>query len=88
VVLTGGTAQLTGIAEAARSVLQMPVRIGVPRKLSGLTDTLGHPAYATSVGLLHWGARHGDPMQGATNRSQSAGEIYGRFTGWLREFLP
>ncbi|MCL5958046.1 MAG: cell division protein FtsA [Chloroflexi bacterium] len=88
VVLTGGSAQLTGIAEAARSVLQMPVRIGAPRKVSGMAETLGHPAYATSVGLLHWGARHGRPIRTTARSSQEASAVYGRFKGWLREFLP
>jgi len=54
-VLCGGTAQLPGIKEVAREVLQMPVRIGIPTDLEGLTDTIANPAHATSVGLLRWG---------------------------------
>ena len=53
-VLTGGTANLPGIDELAEQVLRMPVRIGVPKGIHGLSDTLNSPAYAASVGLLRW----------------------------------
>ncbi len=53
-VLTGGSASLPGIDELAEQVLRMPVRIGLPRGIHGLADSLNSPAYAASVGLLHW----------------------------------
>jgi cell division protein FtsA len=53
-VLTGGTASLPGVDELAEQVLRMPVRIGLPKGVYGLSDSLSSPAYATSVGLLHW----------------------------------
>jgi cell division protein FtsA len=53
-VLTGGTASLPGVDELAEQVLRMPVRIGVPQGIHGLSDALSSPAYATAVGLLHW----------------------------------
>src|SRR5512142_3056360 len=53
-VLTGGTSALPGIRRVASEVLGMPVRTGQPENLVGLVDRLNSPAYATSVGLLHW----------------------------------
>ncbi len=53
-VLSGGSASLPGIAELAELVLRMPVRVGQPRAIHGLADSLNSPAYATSVGLLRW----------------------------------
>jgi cell division protein FtsA len=53
-VLTGGTAALPGIVELAEIVLRIPVRVGVPRKIRGLADSLNSPAYAAPVGLLYW----------------------------------
>jgi cell division protein FtsA len=53
-VLTGGSASLPGIDELAEQVLRTPVRIGTPRGIHGLADTLNSPAYAASVGLLRW----------------------------------
>ena len=36
----------------ADQILEMPARIGYPIKLSGVTEELNHPQYATAVGLL------------------------------------
>ena len=58
-VLTGGSANLLGIAELGSRVTRLPVRIGMPSHLSGVTDMLHDPAYATSVGLLMWRGRSG-----------------------------
>jgi cell division protein FtsA len=55
IVLTGGTAQLRGIADVAERVLKVPARVAAPKNLVGLVDTLRSPAFATSVGLLRWG---------------------------------
>ena len=57
-VLTGGTSNLSGIAALGREVLRLPVRVGAPANISGITDTLCDPAYATSVGLLLWAAKN------------------------------
>ena len=54
IVLTGGTANLAGIAKLGSKITRLPVRVGVPYNLYGITDTLCDPAYATSVGLLLW----------------------------------
>jgi cell division protein FtsA len=59
-VLTGGSANLLGIAELGSRVTRLPVRIGVPNNLSGVSDMLHDPAYATSVGLLLWRGRNGN----------------------------
>ncbi len=57
-VLTGGSANLPGIAELGREVTKLPVRVGVPINLYGVSDALCDPAYATSVGLLLWKMRN------------------------------
>ncbi len=57
-VLTGGSANLSGIEALGRDILRLPVRVGIPTSMYGITDILHDPAYATSVGLLLWGAKH------------------------------
>jgi cell division protein FtsA len=57
-VLTGGSSNLSGIETLGREILRLPVRVGVPTHVSGITDSLRDPAYATSVGLLLWGAKN------------------------------
>ena len=56
-VLTGGTSNLSGIDALGRDLLRLPVRVGIPVSISGITDTLHNPAYATGVGLLLWGMK-------------------------------
>ncbi|MFC1939947.1 cell division protein FtsA [Chloroflexota bacterium] len=57
-VLTGGSSNLSGIDVLGREILRLPVRVGTPTNIYGITDALRDPAYATSVGLLLWGAKH------------------------------
>jgi cell division protein FtsA len=57
-VLTGGSSNLAGIAALGRDILRLPVRVGIPADVYGISDVLRDPAYATSVGLLLWGAKH------------------------------
>jgi len=70
-VLTGGGANLPGIAELGADVTRLPVRIGVPPNLYGVSDVLRDPAYATVVGLLLWKSAN----QGSKNwRAQGGSE--------------
>ena len=57
-VFTGGSSNLSGLATLGREVLQLPVRVGTPPNMPGIADALRDPAYATSVGLLLWGANN------------------------------
>ncbi len=91
VVVTGGCAQLPRFDELVREMLGVPVRVGVPTALTGLADAIDTPPYATSIGLLRWGARHGlsawDRTHG-TGGHNGLGNVYDRFKTWLRELLP
>ncbi len=60
VVLCGGTAQVAGMKSFAREVLNLPVRIGEPVDMEGMTDRISSPSFATSVGLVRWGLRRND----------------------------
>ena len=59
-----------GIRELAANKLQMPVRIGLPRRLHGLVETISSPAYATGVGLLLCAV--GVLLVGAVSSTQAA----------------
>jgi cell division protein FtsA len=57
-ILTGGSSNLPGIDMLGRDIMRLPVRVGSPMNVPGISDTLCDPAYATSVGLLLWGAKN------------------------------
>lgn len=56
-MLTGGSSNLSGIDALGRDILGVPVRVGGPVGIYGISDVLHNPAYATSVGLLLWGLK-------------------------------
>ncbi len=56
IVLSGGGSQLAGAAELCQQVTGMPTRVGSPRNVGGVADTLHSPVYATAVGLVQYGA--------------------------------
>ncbi|HEV2350017.1 MAG TPA: cell division protein FtsA [Terriglobia bacterium] len=55
IVLVGGGAKLGGLVSLAEQTLALPVRIGEPKGLGRMTDTLRDPASATVVGLIAYG---------------------------------
>ena len=55
IVLTGGSALIPGAVELAEEIFHMPVRLGVPRSVTGLAEVVDNPIYSTAVGLLLFG---------------------------------
>ncbi|QJA05754.1 cell division protein FtsA [Thermosulfurimonas marina] len=60
VVFTGGSSLLSGLPELAEQILELPVRVGYPARLSGLSEEVNHPRLATAVGLFLYAARYLD----------------------------
>ena len=87
-ILTGGASQLSGLAELGRDVLQMPVRVVAPTSVTGLTDSILTPAYATAIGLLMWGARSLADDEPTRYESAPAFGILGRIRDSLRSIFP
>ncbi|MDI6780726.1 MAG: cell division protein FtsA [bacterium] len=58
IVLTGGASMLNGSAELAEKIFDLPVRIGVPKGVAGLSDVISSPVYATGVGLVLYGMKN------------------------------
>ncbi len=60
-VLAGGTSLLNGMTDLASAVLGFQTRIGYPRFVTGLTEELRSPIYATALGLINLGVlEYGD----------------------------
>ena len=58
VVLTGGSSKVMGLIELAEEIFHMPVRMGGPQNVSGLTEVVRNPIHSTGVGLLMYGREH------------------------------
>jgi cell division protein FtsA len=57
VVMTGGTSMLAYILDLAEQIFDLPVRIGYPRNIGGVTDIVNTPQCATGVGLVIYGMK-------------------------------
>jgi len=58
VVLTGGFTNFYKLKEIARQFFGgMPVRIGRPKKISGVTEDLNSPEFACAIGLVLYGMK-------------------------------
>ena len=55
IVITGGSAKMEGAVELAEEVFHIPVRLGSPQNVEGLSDVVRNPIHATGVGLLLFG---------------------------------
>ncbi|MDR2479477.1 MAG: cell division protein FtsA [Treponema sp.] len=94
IVLTGGGAKLTGVAELAGEVFDVPVRSGSPIRfpeLRGLVEEYRNPAYATAIGLLLEGNDREIKVQpeGITDvRKPIKDPLFSRLKFWVkREFI-
>ncbi|MGE5172372.1 MAG: cell division protein FtsA [Betaproteobacteria bacterium] len=83
VVLTGGTALMEGVQDAAERYLSLPIRRGTPRNIGGLMDVVNSPIYATGVGLVIYGAEN---QQESPHKFRSSGTV-SRFWKWLGEYI-
>jgi cell division protein FtsA len=52
VVLVGGGAKLIGIVDFAKKQLGLPVQVGYPKGVEGVSEKIDDPAYTTAVGLV------------------------------------
>jgi len=79
VIITGGTSLLDGMSELAEQVFDLPVRVGRPSGLEGLSEVVADPRFATGVGLLRATAP-------AVAAGESVPERAGRFALGLHQF--
>lgn len=84
VVLTGGCAKMEGAVEFAEEVFQMPVRLGEPLGMKGLTDYVKDPTYATAVGLLRYGQQDIQAQQQERSSSADVVGMWKRLSGWFK----
>ncbi|HSC68866.1 MAG TPA: cell division protein FtsA [Cellvibrio sp.] len=79
IVLTGGTSKMEGVIELAEEIFHMPVRLGAPQNIRGLSDIVNNPIYSTGVGLLIYAMKqqHGSG-RAATTVKESQSSIFSK----------
>jgi len=82
VVLTGGTANMTGIVELGQDILKIPVKMGLPRNVA-ITEEfkeLADPSYSVSLGLLKYAQIKGYFLTSNTG-------VFEKMTRWVKDFF-
>jgi cell division protein FtsA len=83
IVLTGGSAKMEGAIELAEEVFHVPVRLGMPQQVQGLSDVVRNPIYSTGMGLLLY-ARD-NVLPGAKGRGLSSAKgALDRMRSWFQ----
>lgn len=82
VILTGGSALLAGLQQAAQRMLGVPTRIGVAQGTVGPADVVTSPACAGVIGLLYEVAAAAPAANGAARKG-----VFDSVRQWLKEFL-
>ena len=84
VVLTGGSSKMEGVVDLAEEVFHMPVRLGVPQHVQGLSDVVRNPIHATGVGLLLYARQQREAGRSRQPVGGGFGAILERLKGWFQ----
>ncbi|MCF6298455.1 MAG: cell division protein FtsA, partial [Thiomicrorhabdus sp.] len=87
VVLTGGSSLVDGAVELAEEVFHMPVRLGYPQGVVGLTEEVNSPSFATTVGLLMYAKEHFSGVVHEAPKKTSSLDvitIFDRMRNWFK----
>jgi cell division protein FtsA len=84
VVLSGGSSKVEGLVDLAEEIFHMPVRLGLPQYVTGLTDVIRNPAYATGVGLLLFGRQHGPHGEKSAGGEGGFKGMWNRMKSWFQ----
>ena len=84
IVITGGSAMMKGMVELGEEIFHMPVRLGLPRYVGGLSEVVSSPRYATGVGLLLIGKRQVAQQIQVSLDANSFGRIFERMKSWFQ----
>ncbi len=84
IVITGGSAMMRGMVELGEEIFHMPVRLGMPRYVGGLSEVVSNPRYATGVGLVLMGKQQLERHLSGQMESSSFGRILDKMKSWFQ----
>ncbi|MEK6546200.1 MAG: cell division protein FtsA [Nitrospinota bacterium] len=88
IVLTGGSAIMSGMPELAEKIFKLPVRRGFPKGIGGLVDIVNNPMYATSVGLVLFGLKNQQfGKKPKLTDKNLFDKIFNRMKEWVEDFF-
>lgn len=90
-VISGGGAATVGVLDQAKYVLGYPARLGKVDGLSGLTDEIDSPSFASAAGLILYGTQNNSGSQlsiPVLAKGLPIKEVIARGVDLIKSFLP
>jgi cell division protein FtsA len=88
VVLTGGCANMEGIDALGEQIFNMPTRIGVPLGVTGLSESVADPIFATGVGLILYDSPEGGRFHdGAESDALIFHKVFSQMKSWMENIF-
>ncbi len=84
VVITGGSSLMRGMVDLGEEVLHMPVRLGLPTKVGGLSEVVSNPRFSTGVGLLLMGKNQLERHMQERIETTSFGRLWEMMKSWFQ----
>ena len=84
IVITGGSAMMRGMVELGEEIFHMPMRLGLPRYVEGLSEVISNPRYATGVGLLLMGKIQLERQLAGQMQTSSFARLIDKMKSWFQ----
>ena len=86
IVLVGGGAKMRDIEVYAREAMEASVKIGAPKGLGGVADSIEKPEYTTAVGLMLMAANDNGILVNKKSKKKKAKSGGGFLKKFLKKF--
>jgi cell division protein FtsA len=83
IVITGGSSAMQGMVELGEEIFHLPVRLGIPKYVGGLSDVVKTPRLSTGVGLLLYGLENHQRNVETRSKVSSFGDITSKMKAWF-----
>ena len=88
IVLTGGSALLEGAVEVAETMFKIPARLAKPQGITGLSEVVKNPMYATGVGLVIYGSQNQSKRDDFKIRDRNIfNRIISQMKRWFKDII-
>jgi len=84
IVITGGSSAMQGMVELGEEIFHLPVRLGIPKYVGGLSDVVKTPRMATGVGLLLSGLESHNNNEETRNKVKTFGDVLAQMKAWFQ----
>lgn len=84
IVLTGGSSKMQGMTELAEEIFHVPVRVGMPMYVGGLSEVVKNPIYATGVGLVQFGHLNQNMGLNSAKNESTIKKFWNQIKSWFQ----